>query len=248
MPRFAAALALSAFAALCALPAGAAEKSAFTDAQKAEIKKMVREYILENPGIINEAIQAQEVAADKAKSDKRVAIANTRKQEIYTPSENTVLGNPKGDVTVVEFFDYNCGYCKAMFPSVVEAMKEDPKLRLVVKEFPILGPSSVTATRAALAARKQNKYTELHLALMSHKGSLTDAGIIDIAKSTGLDVKKLQDDMKDPEITAVITRNHDLAEQLGIDGTPAMFVGNNFVAGAIPKTQLVSLIAAARKP
>jgi protein-disulfide isomerase len=225
----------------------AEDKSAFTGTQKEEIKKLVREYILENPGIITEAVDALQAQEEKAKADKQAAVAKARRQELYNPSEGTVIGNPKGDVTVVEFFDYNCGYCKSLYTTIAATLKDDPKIRLVLKEFPILGPSSLTAARAALAARKQNKYKELHIALLSHKGPLKDETIMDVAKEVGLDVKKLQEDMKDQAISDILSKNHSLASDLSIDGTPALFVGNTFVAGAIDKDRLRDMIADARK-
>ena len=228
-------------------PAMAAEKSALTDPQKDEVKKMVREYILQNPEIISEALTALDTKSEKTKTDKRNAVIADHRQELFNPSEGTVLGNPKGDVTVVEFFDYNCGYCKAMFASVVELLKEDPKMRLVMKEYPILGPSSMTATRAALAARKQGKYSEVHLALMGHKGSLTDANVMEIAEKAGVDIKKLQNDMKDAAITDMIVKNHNLADDLSIDGTPSLIIGDAFIPGAVSKEKLVDYIAKARK-
>ena len=148
-----------------------------------------------------------------------------------------MIGNPKGDVAMVEFFDYNCGYCKGMFPAMMETVKADGNIRLLMKEFPILGPSSVTATKAALAARKQNKYTELHLALMDHKGSLTDDAVMQVAKDTGLDLARLQKDMADPAVTAIITKNRDLAQDLDIQGTPALVIGDTLVPGAVPKAR-----------
>ena len=230
-----------------AVAADSKAPSTLSPAQKAEFKGLVREYILENPEIISEAIDAMQAKETKAKADKQSAVVNARKQEIFNPAEGTIIGNPKGDVTVVEFFDYNCGYCKSMFQAIIEALKDDPKIRLVLKELPILGPSSVTAARAALAARKQDKYRDIHLALLSHKGGLNDDAIMQIAKGIGLDVKKLQADMQSPEITAIIAKNRNLADELGIDGTPALFIGSAFVPGAIQKDQLVELIASARK-
>ena len=229
------------------VPGAAVAADALSAAQKDEVKKLVREYILENPSIISEAINALEAQADKIKIDKRASVMLSRRQELLNPTEGTVLGNPKGDVTVVEFFDYNCGYCKQMFASVVELLKEDPKMRLVLKEYPILGPSSVTASKAALAARKQGKYSEVHLALLSHKGALSDATVMDIVGKTGVDMKKLQSDMNDPAITDILVKNHNLADELSIDGTPSLIIGDAFVPGAIPKDKLVELIAAARK-
>ena len=235
--------------ALAAFSSGAmaAEKSGLSDADRAEIKQMVRDYILANPEIINEAIDALDAKTAKGKSDKRNETIAKRRQELFSPSEGTIIGNPKGDVTVVEFFDYNCGYCKSMFQGIAELLKEDRSMRLVLKEYPILGPASMTASRAALAARKQGKYAELHLALLSHKGQLSDAVVMDVASKAGLDMKKLENDMKDPAITEVIVKNHNLADELGIDGTPSLIIGDAFVPGAISKDKLVEHISKARK-
>ena len=228
-----------------ALPAAAAD--ALSAAQKDEVKKLVREHILENPSIISEAINALETNNEKAKVDKRAKAMVSRRQEILNPSEGTIIGNLKGDVTMVEFFDYNCGYCKQMFQAMSELLKEDPKLRVVLKEYPILGQSSITASRAALAARKHGKYSEFHLAMLSYKGALSDSVIMTIAQNVGLDPKKLQDDMKDPAITDILVRNHSLADELGVDGTPQIIVEGEFLPGAVPKAALVEAIAKARK-
>ncbi len=236
-------LALVAFAGA----APAADKSALTEAEKTEIKSLVREYILQNPEIISEAIDALDAKTAKGKADKRSQIISQRRQELYNPTEGTVIGNPKGDVTVVEFFDYSCGYCKQMYAAIAELLREDPKMRLVLKEYPILGPASMTASKVALAARKQNKYSDVHLALIAHKGQLSDAIIMDIAGKVGLDMAKLQNDMKDPAITDIIVKNHNLADELGVDGTPTLLIGDAYVPGAISKDKLVEHIAKARK-
>ena len=244
--RRAASLAVA--ASLLAAPALAASTtSTLSDAQKKEVKALVREYILENPEIISEAVQILQDKEEKAKLAQVSAVITNNKAALFSPPEGTVLGNPKGDVTLVEFFDYNCGYCKQFYPTMMDTVKQDGKIKLVVKEFPILGNSSVAAARAALASRKQNQYTEFHMAMLSHKGSLTDDAIMKIAADVKLDVKKLQDDMKAPEINEIIMKNHQLAEQLGINGTPAMIVGETLVPGAIQKDHLQELIAAARK-
>ncbi len=240
-------LILAVSAQLALQPAAAADASALSAAQKEEIKKLVHDYIIDNPGIITEAMTALEAKNEKDKAEKRVSVSTSRRQELMNPSEGTILGNPKGDVTVVEFFDYNCGYCKGMFPSMVELLKEDPKMRLVMKEYPILGPSSLTASRAALAARKQGKWQEFHMALMGYKGQLSDSVIMVIAQNVGLDTKKLQEDMKDPAISDILVKNHSLADALAVDGTPQLIVDGNFLPGAVPKEELVAAIAKARK-
>lgn len=242
------ALPLSLTVALCFAGAPMASAAdALNAAQKDEVRKLVREYLAEHPEALMEAINALQAKDEKAKTDKQVAVIKDKKKDIFEQTDGTVLGNPKGNVTLVEFFDYNCGYCKAMFPALMETVKADGNVKLVVKEFPILGAPSVTASKAALAARKQNKYTELHLALMSHKGALTDDIVIQIAKDTGLDVAKLQKDMADPAISAVLNKNRDLAQDLDIQGTPALIIGETLVPGAIDKTRMIELIKTARK-
>ena len=244
---FAAFITLALIGHLSTLPAVAADTSAFSAAQKGEFGKLVREYLLEHPEVITEALTELDSRAEKARVDNRANVLVSRRQELLSPSEGTVIGNPRGDVTVVEFFDYNCGYCKSMFQSMVEILKEDPEMRLVLKEYPILGPSSVTASRAALAARNQGKYSDLHLALLSFKGSLSDSVIMVIAQNAGLDVRKLQEDMKDPEITDILVKNHSLADELGVEGTPQVIIGEVFLPGAVPKEEIVAAIAKARR-
>jgi protein-disulfide isomerase len=235
------------FTALALFAAPASAQSTLSEAQKKEVRSLVREYILENPEIISEAVTVLQEREEKAKAAKVVSAIKSNKAALVNPPEGTVLGNPKGDVTLVEFFDYNCGYCKQVFPTLMEALKEDGKVKLVVKEFPILGNPSVIASRAALASRKQNKYNEFHMALLSHRGSLTEEAIMKVAADVKLDVKKLQADMKAPEINEILTKNHELAQALGIEGTPAIVVGETLVPGALQKDHLKELIAAERK-
>src|SRR5690606_36261478 len=147
---------------------------------------LVREYILENPDIITEAVQILQQREDDEQKAKQQATLKERHKELFEPSEGTILGNPKGDVTIVEFFDYNCGYCKSVFPSLMDILKEDGKVKLVLKELPILGPASITASRAALASRKQGKYSAFHQALLSRKGAVNDEGVYDTADQVGL--------------------------------------------------------------
>jgi protein-disulfide isomerase len=227
--------------------AHAQEKSTFSDAQKKEIDGLIRAYLLKNPEVINEMVDILQAKQEEERVKKQKEVIAKHRDELFNPPEATVIGNVKGDVTVVEFFDYNCGYCKSMFPAVMETLREDGKIKLVLKELPILGPSSETAARAALAARKQGKYSEFHQALLGHKGALNDGLIMTIAKDTGLNVEQLQKDMKDASVRDVIDRNRDLARDLQITGTPAVFVGEAFYPGAIDKEQLKALVADARK-
>ena len=241
-------LKIASFAAALGLlmPHQAFAADAFSAAQKEEVKKLVREYLTEHPEAVMEAINALQAKEEQEKANKVTATIKQKKKDIFDVADGTVLGNPKGNVTMVEFFDYNCGYCKAMFPAMMETVKADGNIRLLMKEFPILGQPSVTASKAALASRKQNKYTEFHLALMAHKGSLTDDAVFAVAKAAGLDVSKLKTDMSDPAINAILTRNHALAQDLDIQGTPALIIGETLIPGAIDKKRIQDLIKEAR--
>jgi protein-disulfide isomerase len=157
-----------------------------------------------------------------------------------------VLGNRNGDVTVVEFFDYRCPYCKRAAPVLDEVIKADGRVRRVMKEFPILGPDSVIASRAALAARAQGKYEELHRALIGARGQLDESAVMAAAKGVGLDLDRLRRDMRSTEIDGIIRRNRELAESLEITGTPAFVIGDAFLPGAADAATFRSLIQKAR--
>jgi protein-disulfide isomerase len=157
-----------------------------------------------------------------------------------------VAGNPDGAVTVVEFFDYRCPYCKAVARDMIETLEAEGDVRIVFKEFPILGPDSQTAAKAALAADRQGKYLPFHQALMDHKGTLDRDAILDIAEELGLDLELLEVDMESPEVATVIARTLALAEALDIGGTPAFIIGDELVPGAVDMKTLKDLVAKAR--
>jgi protein-disulfide isomerase len=158
-----------------------------------------------------------------------------------------VSGNPKGDVTIVEFFDYQCGYCKRTMQNVLDLQKEDPKVRVAWKELPILGPVSEFAARAAMAAEKQGKYMEFHTAVMGARGQLTPEGVMKHAADAGIDVDRLKRDMMAPEIGKYLRDTLQLAQELGINGTPGFVIGGKLVPGALDKEQMKALIAKARE-
>jgi protein-disulfide isomerase len=196
--------------------------------------------------IVREAMQElerkQQMAEEAARSDSLKAMSN----EIFRSADDLVGGNPKGTVTLVEFFDYNCGYCKRAFPDVMKMVESDKDLKLVMKEFPILGPGSVYAARAALASRKQGKYWEYHLALMAHEGRIDEQVADQVAESTGLDVKKLKADMEADEVNQVITRNMQLADSLKIQGTPAFIIDETIIPGAVGYDALAAAVKQVR--
>lgn len=219
-----------------------ADDENFSASETQQIKGLVREYILENPEIIAEAITLLQAKQDTAKSDRQRANIAQLQPALRNPPENTVIGNPDGNVTVVEFFDYNCGYCKSMFETVLDTIQDDKELRLVLIEFPILGPNSVVASKAALASRNQNMYGPFHQAMLTHRGALNESVIMTLARGVGLDVDQLKADMKDPSIDEIIDRNRAIAQQLEINGTPAFIVGDSLVPGAVSREQFDQLI------
>jgi protein-disulfide isomerase len=219
----------------------------FSPAQVEEIEGLIRAYLLRNPELILEAVEnLEQKRREDAQRSAKSAIAE-RRDEILNDVEAPVAGNPNGDVTIVEFFDYRCPYCKQVGPTIAQLLKEDSKLRFVYKELPILGPDSVVAARAALAARNQGKYFPLHDALMRTRGTLDEATVLKLAGDAGLDTKRLKTDMSAPEIDKILDRNMKLAHMLAITGTPGFVVGDTIVPGAVDLATLRSLVSDARK-
>ena len=235
-----------------ALPLGAAVAPAkadtrFDESQKREIRSIVRDYLIRNPEVIVEAIKEMRRRAEAAKEAAiEKAIAENR-DALLRSAADPVGGNRKGTATVVEFFDYNCGWCKRAYPHMLAAVKADGKVRIVFKEYPILAPSSRLAARAALAAARQGKYWEMHDRLMRHRGALDEAKIMAVAAQAGLDMPKLKADMKAREIEAAIDANLALAERIGIRGTPAFVIGSKMIPGMMRARQYPAELARARK-
>lgn len=215
---------------------------------KAEVEKIVREYLLANPEILNEMIaelqeRDQAAAGEKAKT----GIAANR-DALLNDGFSHVAGNPNGDVTVIEFFDYRCGYCRKVAPDVIALLDQDKNVRLVLKEFPILSKTSEEAAKAAIAAQNQggDLYWKYHNALLA-TDSIDSAAIYDVAAAQGLDVARLKKDMADPSVDEKIKKTRDLAKQIGVDGTPAFIVGDKLVPGAVAVDDLKALVDAQRK-
>ncbi|MGE4248543.1 MAG: DsbA family protein [Parvibaculaceae bacterium] len=243
MPKLIRACLIALAAVLFILPAQAAE---FSPEQKKELGDIIRQYLLENPEVVRDAMQElerkQQMAEEAARSESLKAMS----AEIFRSGDDLVGGNPQGKVTLVEFFDYNCGYCKRAFPDVMKMVESDKDLKLVMKEFPILGPGSVYAARAALASRKQGKYWEYHMALMAHEGRIDEAVADQVAEASGLDVKKLKADMEAEEVAQVITRNMQLADTLKIQGTPAFIIDETVIPGAVGFEALAAAVKQVR--
>ena len=240
-------LIVAAFAALALLAPFAAGAQANHGANpgKAVIERIVRDYLLSNPEVIEEAIDVLR-AKRRVEERKRAeaAIAENGKALRAHPM-SPVSGNAEGDVTVVEFFDYRCGYCKRALPAMTALLKEDAKVRVVWKEFPILGPVSVFAARAAMAAERQGKYYPFHLALMKEP-KLTEGRVLELAVEAGLDPGRLRRDMEDPAIQAYLDETRALARDIGITGTPAFVVGGTLVPGVVDAARMKALVAVAR--
>ena len=234
-------------AALLLLLPLAAPAADFTADQRQQIEAIVRDYLRNNPEALLDALQTAEDKIKSASKTRASAALASRRKEIFDDPETPIIGNPKGDAALAEFFDYRCPYCKQVEPSLEALVGEDPKLRVVFKEFPVLGPDSLTAAKAALAARKQGKYDQIHRALMSLKGQMDDAAIFKTAASVGLDVERLKRDMEAPDIERALKATRNLAEQLDIRGTPGFVIGDEIVPGAISLDAMKSLIAASRK-
>jgi protein-disulfide isomerase len=211
-----------------------------------EFEQRVRDFLLEHPEVIMEALQVLQERQRAAEADDIKRTIAARRDEIFNDPSAPVGGNPAGDVTVVEFFDYNCPYCRRVAPTLAEVEEADSNLRIVYKEFPILGPGSQFAARAALAAQKQGTYNTFHTALMRAQEQLDEDQVMNIARAVGLDAERLRQDMQDAAIEEAIARNLQLAEALGITGTPSFVIGDQIVPGAIDRSTLEGLIAEAR--
>ncbi len=240
----AAAMTLAAFA----MPAGTgpASAQAMNDAQKQEMGDFIRSYLLEHPEILREMADKLEAKDQEAETLARTKGLAEQKQLIFSHAGDAVVGNPKGDVTIVEFMDYNCGWCKRSVGEVQALLEKDKNLKVVFKEFPIFGPHSEFAAKAALASIKQGKYWELHQALFANEGQVTDEVVMNIATELGLDVNKLAEDMKDQKVLDTVSENYDLAKTLKLNGTPAFIIDDQVYPGYLPLDQLQAAIADVR--
>ncbi len=246
--RFAILILIYGILAVSAFGQARAQSLAFTPDQKTAVERMIRDYLRKNPEIIIEAIEAlQRKQRSQVEANARSVIA-ARAEDLFGDPDAPVGGNPDGDVSLVEFFDYRCGFCKRVHPTVRKLLKEDGNIRFVYKEFPILGPRSVYAARAALASRSQGKYREFHNALMEAKGNLTQKKVLRLAVSVGLDKESLVAEManREAEFGQILERNHRLAADLNITGTPGFVAGDVVVRGAVDYETLRSVIVQVR--
>ena len=235
--------------ALCGLPrAGAAET--FSDGQRSEIEGIVKNYLIAHPEVLEEAMNELSKRQAAAEAVKREATITQNAEAIFNSPRGVTLGNKDGDVTFVEFFDYNCGYCKRAMADMLDLLKNDHKLKVVLKEFPVLSEGSVDAAKVAVAVRMQDptgqKYLDFHQKLLGGRGPADKARAMAAAKDAGLDTAKLEKDMQSPEVKATIAENFKLAEDMGMNGTPSYVIGKQVVVGAVGLDGLKEKISVAR--
>ena len=232
-------------AAAMALPA----QAEMTDAERREFRDEVREYLLENPEVLMEAIGVleQRQAAEKLQDDQ--ALVQVNADAIFNDEGSFVGGNPDGDITIVEFMDYNCGYCKRAFPEVDTLVRKDGNIRFIVKEFPILGESSVLASRFALATRMvegDEAYEDVHNAMMSLRGGIAEAALMRLADDKGYDGDAIKAQMNSDEVNKVLADTQALAQRLQITGTPTFVMEDQMVRGYVPLENMVQIVAQLR--
>jgi len=221
-------------AAAAAPPAAPSAPAAgeFSPQQRQSIEKIVKDYLIANPEIFLEVQTALETKLEQQQAERLKAAIAENARDIYRDPVADVAGNPEGDITVVEFFDYNCGYCKRGLHDVVKLIESDPKVRVVFKELPILSKGSEEASRVAIAAGRQGKYWDMHKAMLEAKGVMNEANALQIASKLGLDMDKLKKDMASPEVQVEIEKSEALAKKMGVNGTPHFLVGNRAIPGA----------------
>jgi protein-disulfide isomerase len=235
--------------ALCVTPQAAPAQS-FSDVQRSDIEKIVREYLIAHPEVLEEAMSELSKRQAAADAEKHQASITKNAEAIFNSPRGVTIGNKDGDVTFVEFFDYNCGYCKRAMVDMLELMKADPKLKVVLKEFPVLGQGSVEAAQVAVAVRMQDptgkKYLDFHQKLLGGRGAADKARALAAAKEAGLDMAKLEKDVGSQEVRATLEENLKLAESLGMNGTPSYVIGKQIVIGAVGVDSLMEKISNAR--
>lgn len=226
-------------------PAPAAAQ-ALTPAQEDAVRALVRDTLVNDPDILREAFAALQAQEESLAAARQAEALKAHAKALTADPTDPVMGNPKGDVTIVEFSDYRCSYCKSVMDTVLEVVAADGNVRFIVKEFPILGPDSLLAARYALAAHAQGKYEPYHQALMRHRGTYTEEGLKAIARELGLDADRLARDAQSAAVQQKLIANRSLGEELGIRGTPAFIIGDLLMPGAVDAQTLKSAIADAR--
>jgi protein-disulfide isomerase len=243
-------LTIAACIAAIGLMFAAAPARALSDSDKAAVEAIIKEYLVKNPEVLREALEVLEKRQASEESKKQQATIAKNGKLIFDSPRGPVVGNPAGDVTLVEFFDYNCGYCKRAMQDIMQLSKEDPKLKVVLKEFPVLGAGSVDAAKIAIAVRMQDKggkYIEFHRRLLGVRGEANKERAMAAAKDAGFDMARIEKDLQSPEIGETLKESALLADSLGINGTPTFVIADELVVGALGYDALKSKIESARK-
>jgi protein-disulfide isomerase len=245
-------LAAALLALVLVLPAAAlAQAQSFSGDQRREIERIVKDYLLSNPELLQDVMNELEKRQATAEAEKHRAGVKEHSAALFSSPRQVTLGNPQGDVTVVEFFDYNCSYCKRAMYDMLDLLKSDAKLKFVLKEFPVLGEGSIQAAQVAAAVRMQDKtggkkYLEFHQKMFSGRGQADKARALAVAKEIGLDMARIEKDIAGDEVKATLEESFKLAEALGLNGTPSYVVGNDVVIGAVGVNLLKEKVNAAR--
>jgi protein-disulfide isomerase len=239
-------------ATLLALPsAGAVQAQTFSATQRGEIETIVKDYLMHHPEVMQDVMAELEKRQQAAEADKQHTAISENSTRLFSSPHQVVLGNPQGNVTMVEFFDYNCGYCRRALSDMLDLLKTDGNLKFVLKEFPVLGEGSVEAAHVAVAARMQDatgkKYLEFHQKLLGGRGQADKARALAVAKEVGFDMTRIEKDMSSEEVKKTIEEDMKLADALGLNGTPSYVVGNEVMMGAVGVKTLREKIEAERK-
>ena len=220
---------------LAAAPSSNADE--LSASQRSEVERIIREYLIAHPEVLQDAMNELDKRQTAAQAEKHKSAIKQYSEALFSSPRQVVLGNPGGNVTFVEFFDYNCGYCKRAMDDMLTLLKDDSNLKVVLKEFPVLGPGSIEAAQVAVAVRMQDKtgkkYLEFHQKLLSGRGEANKTRALAVAKDIGLDMARLDKDLASPEVKETLQESFKLAEALGLNGTPSYVIGDNVVVGAV---------------
>jgi protein-disulfide isomerase len=234
--------------AICAVPVASAQS--LSDSQRSEIEAVIKNYLIAHPEVLEDAMAELNKRQAAAEAERHEAGVAQNSETIFNSPRGVVLGNKDGDVTFVEFFDYNCGYCKRAMADMLDLLKSDPKLKVVLKEFPVLSQGSVEAAQVAIAVHMQDpggkKYLDFHQRLLGGRGQADKARALAAAKEAGLDVGRIEKDLASTEVRATIEENFKLAEAMGMNGTPSYVIGKQVVIGAVGLEGLKEKIGIAR--
>lgn len=228
----------------------AAQAPAFTDQQRAAIRDVVKDFILKNPEVVQEALIELDRRQKEAERQGRLKIIQDKSGPLFTAAHDVSFGNPKGDITLVEFFDYNCGFCKRALGDLQKIVSEDKNVRVIVKDFPVLGQGSVEAATVALAAKQQlapEKIWQFHQKLLGTRGQVGRQQALDAAREAGADVARIQRELDSPAVRGAIEQNIQIADSLGVTGTPSYVLGDEVVVGAVGFADLKARIDNLRK-